>query len=245
MDEQPKIPTPSPVLLRELNYTFTPIVAFVIIAIIALVLWNKRLGPTTLLAEAETIDAIVSSPQPGVLAEASKDIRIFSKVASGQIVTRVVGADPKNPIPLTAPIEGTITKIHRYPGDTNAVVAAGEPIMTITAPRPDRLIAFLRQPMTFDPKPGMKVLIRPRARSHKTYEAMIDKVSPQLAPIRGELLPPGQSRVELGLPIIIEKLPADLHLYAGELVDLTIYPNEVSAPKASAPEKPAPAPAAK
>lgn len=230
MDEQPKIPTPSPVLLRELNYAYTPVVAFVIVAIVALVLWTKRLGPTTP-AEAETIDAIVSSPQPGVLAEASKDIRIFSKVASGQIVTRVVGADPKNPIPLTAPIEGIITKIHRYPGDTNAVVAAGEPIMTITAPRPDRLIAFLRQPLTFDPKPGMKVTIRPRARSQKTYEATIDKVSPQLAPIRGALLPPGQTRVELGLPIIIEKLPAELNLYAGEIVDLTIHPGEISAVK--------------
>lgn len=215
--------------MRELNYNYTPIVVFVIVAIAALVLWTKRLGPTTLLAEAETIDAVVSSPQPGVLAEASKDIRIFSKVASGQIVTRVVGADPKNPIPLTAPIEGVITKIHRYPGDTNAVVAAGEPVMTITAPRPDRLIAFLRQPLTFDPKPGMKVRIRPRARSSKSFDATIDKVSPQLAPIRGSLLPPGQTRVELGLPIIIEKLPAELQLYAGEIVDLTIYPSEVVA----------------
>jgi hypothetical protein len=234
MDEQPKIPTPAPVMLRELNYTYTPIAAFVIVAIIALVLWTKRLGPTTLLGEAETIDAIVSSPQPGVLAEASKDIRIFSKVASGQIVTRVVGADPKNPIPLTAPIEGVITKIHRFPGDTNAVVAAGEPIMTVTAPRPDRIIAFLRQPLTFDPKPGMKVVIRPRARSRKTFDATIDKVSPQLAPIRGALLPPGQTRVELGLPIIIEKIPAELALYAGEIVDLTIYPGDVSAPAPAA-----------
>lgn len=221
-------------MLRELNYTYTPIAAFVIVAIIALVLWTKRLGPTTLLGEAETIDAIVSSPQPGVLAEASKDIRIFSKVASGQIVTRVVGADPKNPIPLTAPIEGVITKIHRFPGDTNAVVAAGEPIMTVTAPRPDRIIAFLRQPLTFDPKPGMKVVIRPRARSRKTFDATIDKVSPQLAPIRGALLPPGQTRVELGLPIIIEKIPAELALYAGEIVDLTIYPGDVSAPAPAA-----------
>jgi len=221
-------------MLRELNYTYTPIVAFVIIAIIALALWNKRLGPTTLLGEAETIDAVVSSPQPGVLAEASKDIRIFSKVASGQIITRVVGADPKNPIALTAPIEGVITKIHRFPGDTNAVVAAGEPIMTVTAPRPDRIIAFLRQPLTFDPKPGMKVVIRPRARSRKTFDAMIDKVSPQLAPIRGALLPPGQTRIELGLPIIIEKIPAELALYAGEIVDLTIYPDDISAPTPAA-----------
>ena len=229
MDEQPKIPTPSQVLMREMNYTYTPIVAFVIVGILALVLWAKRLGPTTLLAEAETIDTVVSSPQPGVLAEASKDIRIFSKVASGQIVTRVVGADPKNPIPITAPIEGVITNIQRYPGDTKAVVAACEPIMTITAPRPDRLIAFLRQPLTFDPQPGMKVRIRPRARSNKSFDATIDKVSPQLAPIRGSLLPPGQTRVELGLPIIVEKLPAELQLYAGEIVDLTVYPGEVAA----------------
>jgi hypothetical protein len=232
MDEQPKIPTPAPVMLRELNYTYTPIAAFVIVAIIALVLWTKRLGPTTLLGEAETIDAIVSSPQPGVLAEASKDIRIFSKVASGQIVTRVVGA--VSGMGFFGSIEGVITKIHRFPGDTNAVVAAGEPIMTVTAPRPDRIIAFLRQPLTFDPKPGMKVTIRPRARSRKTYEATIDKVSPQLAPIRAPLLPPGQTRVELGLPIIIEKIPAELALYAGEIVDLTIHPGEVSAPAPAA-----------
>jgi hypothetical protein len=85
--------------------------------------------------------------------------------------------------------------------------------------------------MTFDPTPGMKVLIRPRARSRKTYEATIDKVSPQLAPIRAQLLPPGQHRTEMGLPIIIEKLPSDMHLYAGEIVDLTIYPGEVTAAK--------------
>ena len=87
MDEQPKIPTPSPVLLRELNYTYTPIVAFVIVAIIALVLWTKRLGPTTLLGEAETIDAIVSSPQPGVLAEASKDVNQALKTIAKKDVT--------------------------------------------------------------------------------------------------------------------------------------------------------------
>ena len=46
--------------------------------------------------------------------------------------------------------------------------------MTITAPRPDRLIAFLRQPLTFDPQPGMKVRIRPRARSTKSFDATID-----------------------------------------------------------------------
>jgi hypothetical protein len=44
-------------------------------------------------------------------------------------------------------------------------------------------------------------------------------------------LPPGQTRVELGLPIIIEKLPAELNLYAGEIVDLTIHPGEISAVK--------------
>ena len=42
----------------------------------------------------------------------------------------------------------------------------------------------------------------------------------------------GQTRVELGLPIIIS-IPKGLKLFPGELVDLTVVPDEIKkAPKA-------------
>ena len=217
----PPIPTPTGNRLKELNFAYTPILAFIVVTILALFLWNQRLGPLTLQGEAETIEYHVSSSVPGTVAEAPKPIRSFQKVASGEIVARLVGPDPKNPIALTSPLEGVVTKISKIPGE---IVAAGEPILTISAPQPDRIIGFLRQPMIIEPKEGMVVEVRPRARIKGTFESRIEKIAPQLAPIRGSLLPVGQTRLELGLPIIIA-MPDKLKLYPGEIVDLTIHPD--------------------
>ena len=225
MSEQlPPIPTPTSIKIKEFNYTWLPVVAFVVAGLLAMFLWNKRLGPLTLQGEAETIEYHISSQVPGTVAEAPKPIRSFQKVASGEIISRIVGPDPKNPIPLTSPLEGVVTKISKIPGE---IVAAGEPIMTITAPQPDRIIAFLRQPMIVEPKEGMVVEVRPRARIKGVFESRIEKVAPQLAPIRDSLLPVGQTRKELGLPIIIA-MPPNLKLIAGEIVDLTVTPDRTA-----------------
>ena len=227
-EKLPRIPTPPLIRWREFNISYLPVIMFITVALVAGVLWTTRLGPRTLHGEAETVEAYISSPQPGVVAEAPKRIRTFQDVAAGEIVARVVGADPKNPLQLTSPYAGVVTQIRKFPGET---VAAGEPIMTVTAPEPDRIIAFVRQPMTFEPKPGMRVDVRPRARLKGVYEASILHVSPQLAPIRGSLLPVGQTRVELGLPIIIS-IPPGLKLFPGELVDLNVEPDVIlKAPK--------------
>lgn len=233
-EKLPPIPTPPLVRWREFNINYLPVMMFIAVLLVAWALWSSRLGPMTLHGEAETVEAYISSPQPGVVAEAPKRVRTFQSVAAGEIVARVVGADPKNPLALTSPYQGVVTQIRKFPGET---VAAGEPIMTVTAPEPDRIIAFLRQPMTFEPKEGMRVDVRPRARLKGVYEAAILHVSPQLAPIRGSLLPVGQTRVELGLPIIIS-IPKSLKLFPGELVDLTVVPEEIKkAPKAEKPAK--------
>jgi multidrug efflux pump subunit AcrA (membrane-fusion protein) len=233
-DKLPKIPTPPLVRWREFNINYLPVIMFVAAALVALALWNARLGPKMLHGEAETVDVFISSPQPGVVAEAPKRIRTFQAVAAGEIVSRVVGADPKNPLPLTAPYAGVVTHIRKFPGET---VAAGEPILTITAPEPDRIIAYLRQPMTFEPKEGMRVDVLPRARLKGVYEGSILHVSPNLAPIRSSLLPVGQTRVELGLPIIVS-IPKSLKLFPGEIVDLNVIPDTFNkTAKTSAPAK--------
>ncbi len=235
-EKLPRIPTPTLVRWREFNINYLPIIMFVTAALVAAVLWNARLGPRTFQGEAETVEAYISCAHPGTVAEAPKRVRTFQEVAAGEIVARVVGADPKNPTALTSPYAGVVTQIRKFPGE---IVAAGEPIMTVTAPEPDRIIAYLRQPMIFEPKPGMRVDVRPRARLGGVFKANIVHVSPQLAPIRASLLPVGQTRVELGLPIIIS-IPASLKLFPGELVDLNVYPEEITkVPKAEKSDKPA------
>lgn len=223
MDPQPPIPTPIAIKLREFNYLWTPVVVFVIVFMVAVFLFNTRLGPYYLQGEVETVETHISSPQPGVLAEGPKPVRTLQKVGSQEIVARVVAADPKNPLPITAPFEGAITSIRKIPGD---IIAAGEPIMTLSSMNADRIIAFMRQPMIFAPEVGMVVEIRARGRMKKSIESKIAKVGSQLAPIRGALLPPGQSRQELGLPILIDA-PKELPLYPGEIVDINIRPDKV------------------
>lgn len=223
METEPTIPTPASVKLREFNFAWTPVIVFVLVLIIAAVLFQRRLGPYYLQGEVETVESSVSSTQPGTLAEAPKPIRTLQKVSSGEIISRVVGPDPKNPIPITSPIEGVVTSIRKIPGD---IVAAGEPIMTVSSDKPDRIIAFLRQPMVFTPEPGMVVELRPRGRSKKMIESKIAKVGSQLAPIRGSLLQPGQTRTELGLPIIIDA-PQGVALFPGETIDINIRPEKV------------------
>jgi len=225
MEPQPPIPTPTAVQLREFNYSWTPVIVFFVVLLLAVVLYQRRLGPYYLQGEVETVETSISSAQPGTLAEAPKPVRTLQKVSSGDIISRVVGADPKNPIPITSPIDGVVTSIRKIPGD---IIAAGEPIMTVSSDKPDRIIAFLRQPMVFTPEAGMVVELRPRGRSKKTIESKIAKVGSQLAPIRGSLLQPGQTRTELGLPIIIET-PQGVPLFPGEIVDINIRPEKVRA----------------
>ncbi|MBI3876817.1 MAG: hypothetical protein HY300_12845, partial [Verrucomicrobia bacterium] len=189
MEPQPPIPTPIAIKLREFNYLWTPALVFVLVFVLAVFLYQRRLGPYYLQGEVETVEVAISSQQPGVLAEAPKPIRTLQRVGVQEIVARVVGADPKNPIPITSPIEGAVTSIRKIPGD---IIAAGEPIMTVSSEHADRVIAFLRQPMIFAPEVGMVVEIRARGRMKKSIESKIAKVGSQLAPIRGSLLPPGQ-----------------------------------------------------
>jgi len=227
MEPQPPIPTPTAVQLREFNYSWTPVIVFFVVLLLAVVLYQRRLGPYYLQGEVETVETSISSDQPGTLAEAPKPVRTLQKVSARDIISRVVlGTDTKNPpIPITSPIDGVVTSIRKIPGD---IIAAGEPIMTVSSDKPDRIIAFLRQPMVFTPEAGMVVELRPRGRSKKTIESKIAKVGSQLAPIRGSLLQPGQTRTELGLPIIIET-PEGVPLFPGEIVDINIRPEKVRA----------------
>ena len=223
MNSNDPIPVPPKLLWREFVTRFLPVVLFGVVLIIALVLWRSRLSPANIPGEAEGIQAIVNSPDTGVLTELN--VRSFQEVKAGALLGKVVSNNPTNPAPLVAPIDGAVTYLHAAIGDK---VKAGLPVLTIGSTKPDRIVAFLRQPVAFEPVTGATVIVRARARHSQPGLAMVQRVGSQLMPIRTSLLPGTLGRhevahYELGLPLIVS-VPPDLKLYPGEVVDLTIQP---------------------
>jgi multidrug resistance efflux pump len=135
------------------------------------------------------------------------------------------------PIMLKAPIDGMVSMIHRWNGEN---IAVGEPIVTISAMQSDRIIGYLRQPLTIRPRTNMAVIICTRGMNRHMAQGKILAVGAQLQPLNDVLVPPTRfnNLVELGLPILVS-LPSELKVQAGdipivhpgELVDLRIVGN--------------------
>lgn len=123
-----------------------------------------------------------------------------------------------NPTVLLAPIDGFVSIVHRRPGET---VLPGEPVMTISGTRSDKIVAYLRQPLRLDPRVGMQVEVRSRSSHRVGGVGEVLSVGGQMEPILPELTQPrgGTSVVEYGLPILVS-IPPDLVLIPGEIVDL-------------------------
>jgi multidrug resistance efflux pump len=121
---------------------------------------------------------------------------------------------------LLSTMDGVVSAVHRHTGE---VVLPGEPIVTISAIKSDRIIAYLRQPITRQLHSGTRMQIRERAFRKTSTNGTVLAVGGQLEPIPLSLLPARQGganrSVEMGLPIVID-LPSDLGLKPGELVDL-------------------------
>jgi multidrug resistance efflux pump len=126
-----------------------------------------------------------------------------------------------SPLLLRAPLDGVVTAIHHCSGEA---VMAGQPIVTIAATAPARIVGYLRPPFRDEPKPGDRVEVRTRNARREMAWAKIVKVGAQIEP-----LPPAlQSTLrfagaELALPVDIS-LPVGLTLRPGELVDLRLLP---------------------
>ena len=126
-----------------------------------------------------------------------------------------------SPIVVHASMNGTVSVIHHHAGEA---VLAGEPILTLNSLNSTRITAYVRQPLTLEPKVGMAVEVRTRSAHRQTSGATILQVGTQMEPITASLLPATSLRaVEQGLPILVS-LPADLKLVPGEIVDLVLRP---------------------
>lgn len=124
------------------------------------------------------------------------------------------------PTVLTAPIDGIVSLVHRRAGET---VNTGEPIVTVAATQPARLVGFLRQPLALEPKPGMTVDVRTRTAARHSAPAQILQVGRVMEPVPPTILAllNRGTTPELGLRIHVA-VPAALHLRPGEQVNLTI-----------------------
>jgi multidrug resistance efflux pump len=125
------------------------------------------------------------------------------------------------PITLTVDMEGTVSAVHHRSGEA---VLAGEPIVTLTAINSDRIIGYVRQPISFEPKVGQRVEVRARSLRRCVGEAEIVEVGAHMEPISAALSPLSNAHIhEVGLPVLVS-VPRSQKLLPGEIVDLRILP---------------------
>tara|TARA_B100001059_G_scaffold74191_4_gene71790 strand:+ start:15248 stop:16330 length:1083 start_codon:yes stop_codon:yes gene_type:complete len=118
---------------------------------------------------------------------------------------------------VLSPISGIITAVHRVPGQT---VRTGEPIISVAAEQGRYIVAYLRQSQNMTPEVGMNVTVRMRARPHRQFAAIIERVGASYESIPLDQLR-DPSRPEWGLPIRIS-LRRDADAMPGETVDIHI-----------------------
>jgi multidrug resistance efflux pump len=116
-------------------------------------------------------------------------------------------------ITLRAPMDGMVSEVLRRDGEN---VAAGEPLLVITAAAAERIVGYLRQPFPLEPAVGMEVEVRTRGRDRRSGLAAITRVGVHFEAILNPALHPAPTP-EVGLPVEVS-LPPDLRLRPGELV---------------------------
>ena len=124
-----------------------------------------------------------------------------------------------NPITLLAPISG---RVHMIARQESEYVVEGEPLVMIASPRADRIVAYMRQPFTFDPQPGMEVEVLSQNQHRQKFTAKITQVGAQLEAITNALaFVQTGALVDMGLPIIFS-VPPQAQLRPGETVSIVL-----------------------
>ncbi len=124
------------------------------------------------------------------------------------------------PLTIQAPISGVVAEICRRPGEN---LLPGDPILTISAKTGERIVGYLKAPVSLQPKPGMVVQMRTRSIPRMEAESTISGVGAGFEVITNVVLTHPNMPAELGLPVAVA-IPASLrnHLRSGELVDIQI-----------------------
>lgn len=174
---------------------------------------------TRLVSEGEESFKELQPPNTGSIAHVS-DEPMQAAIAAQEAKLRLTEAQ-LSPVTLRAPIDGTVTAVYFRSGES---VTAGQPIVTIAADVPTRITAYIRQPISIEPKPGAKVLVRTRGVHRVTATAEVLDVGAQLGTMPLVLQSPMKlAAAELALPVNIS-LPSAMSLRPGELVDISLLP---------------------
>lgn len=165
--------------------------------------------------------APVAENQRNAVPTPNDSLRVSLKQKEDQL--RLIEAQ-LGPLPLIAPIDGIVTLVYRRVGEA---VDVAEPILQISAARSNRIVGFIRQPVSVEPKTGMSVEIRTRTFQRRSAEATITHVGLQFEPVSPTLLaamrlPVSTVPTEFGLRIHVS-VPAGLSVRPGEYVDLILH----------------------
>jgi len=187
-----------------------------------------RLQTENLSAQLNEQSQLVDTLAPAALAFAARSAELTPRSAAETLAAAVrvheetlrLTEAQLGPAVLTAPLSGLVSLVHRRPGEA---IHPAEPIVTIVAEKPVRLIGYLRQPLMLEPKPGMPVEIRTRTPARQVAQTTITEVGRVMEPVSLTVLAllNRSATPELGLRVHIA-VPPTLALRPGEQVDVMI-----------------------
>lgn len=120
---------------------------------------------------------------------------------------------------LRAPMAGAVKTISASSGER---VASGAVIAIVASPKSERIVGYVRQPLTLEPQPGMAVEIRTRGAVRQVSASQISHVGSDLEIVASPLRLRGfDNAVERGLVFAIP-IPPELQVHPGELVDVIV-----------------------
>ena len=123
---------------------------------------------------------------------------------------------------LRAPMDGIVRSVAIAPG---VRIPANTVVAEITAPKSERIVGYVRQPLSVEPRPGMPVEIRTRGTLRQVGQSQITSVGADLELVASPLRLRGfDNAVERGLAFSIP-IPPEIQVHPGELVDVVVMPS--------------------
>lgn len=106
------------------------------------------------------------------------------------------------PVLLRATMDGFVTSISNRVGDH---ILPGSPVLVLGGSRNDRVVAWVRPPVTAPPQVGDRVLVRRMSVGRVTTSGTVIEVGRQFEPLSAALQPPGGNAayLEMGLPLLV------------------------------------------
>jgi len=191
---------------------------------------QMKITRESIAAQLEEKSRLIARLEPALTAITKSDPKAAGLSGDSALAAAIKVQDAKlqlaeaqlSPVPLVAPIDGEVSVVLRREGEG---VVAGEAVLRVTSPKPERLTGYLRQPLPFEPKPGMTAEIRTRGTPVKVavttiaqVGAALETISPSvLAAMRLPPTPTPETAVRLEFA-----LPAGLSLKPGEHVDVIV-----------------------